>query len=35
MPILKAINKVGKTVSSLHQVLNYVSRKDKKMKNKY
>lgn len=27
MPILKAINKVGKTVSSLHQVLYYVSRK--------
>lgn len=29
MPILKAINKVGKTVASLHQVLYYVSRKDK------
>lgn len=28
MPILKAINKVGKTVASLHQVLYYVSRKD-------
>ena len=27
MPILKAINKVGKTVSSLHQVLYYVARK--------
>lgn len=27
MPILKAINKVGKTVASLHQVLHYVSRK--------
>jgi len=29
MPILKAINKVGKTIASLHQVLYYVSRKDK------
>lgn len=28
MPVLKAINKVGKTVASLHQVLYYVSRKD-------
>ena len=27
MPVLKAINKVGKTVSSLHQVLYYVARK--------
>lgn len=28
MPILKAINKVGKTVASLHQVLCYVARKN-------